>query len=422
MRYSAGTTFRRVGASSDEHMSRKPLAANVAPTPAANRERLAGMARVAQSFASFRPAVEVVRRVTAVPTIFPDLDRVLGVGGLPTDRVIVVHGPSNKGKTAMTLGLGLSFLRRDHFFGLVDAEQSTPVEWLTDLYGETFQHPGFAALPIGTYEQVRGGVRDFFQKIAAARARGDIPPDTRALCLVDSLKKLVPAKVWEMLQKAMKADLDDEAPKKKARFGGKGKSSGGVDAMGGRLGQIKAQYNSAWMDELTPLLAQTNGTIVLIGRETLTAGTGMFDKDEITLGGGKDINFEASLRLRVDSKALYDGSFEAKTSRYIGELHTVDVMKTKIHGKQEAVPTAVFHSSNGVASPAGFDHARDLLACAVELGVVTMAGSYFKCDGVPGVVTLGQGMDNALVKLRTPKVSEAVEYECRARMVASTAA
>lgn len=379
------------------------------------------MEKIAQSFSAFRPAPQVVRKVSAVPTIFPDVDRVIGVGGLPTDRVIVIHGPSNKGKTSLSLGLGLSFLRSDHFFGLVDAEQSTPVEWLTDLYGEAFQHPGFAALPIGSYEKVRDGVRDFFQKVAKGRRDGDIPEDTRALCLVDSLKKLVPERVWEELQKAVKADLDD-APKK-ARFGGKAKSKGGVDAMGGRLGQIKAQYNSAWMDELTPLLAQTNGSIILIGRETIVEGTGMFAKDEILLGGGKDINFEASLRLRCDSQAMYDGSFEAKTARYIGEKHTVDVMKTKIHGKQEAIPQGVFHSSNGVACPAGFDHARDLLCCALELGVVVLAGSYYNCDGVAGTRNLGQGIDNALAKLRANEsVSRAVEAECRTRMVASVAA
>ena len=401
-------------------MGRKPLdAAAAVPTPASNRERLRGMEAVASSFRSFRPAPEVVRRVESVPTIFPDLDRVIGVGGFPTSRIIVVHGPSNKGKTALTLGLGLSFLRRDHFFGLCDAEQTTPVEWLTDMYGEAFNHPGFTALPVGSYEQTRDGFRDYFETIAKARVAGDIPEDTRALGLVDSIKKLVPKKLWDELQKAVKADGEDE-PKKRSRFGGKPK--GGVDGFGGRAGQMKAAFNSAWMDELVPLLAQTRGTMILIARETVEEDAGVFGGETVTIGGGAALNFDASLRLRVNAYPMSIGEGDART--YIGEKHTVDVLKTKVHAKDEAVPRAVFHSSNGAASPAGFDPARDLLACAMELKVITVAGSSYRLDdGGTGFDRLGQGIDNVLALLRKkPERFEQVDRLCRLRMVASPAA
>ncbi len=398
-------------------MSRKPITAAAVPTPAANRERMQGMAKVAASFRSFRPAPEVVRRVEAIPTIFIDLDRVIGVGGLPTSRIIVVHGPSNKGKTALTLGLGLSFLRRDHFFGLCDAERTTPVEWLTDMYGEAFQHPGFTALEVGSYEQTRDGFRDYFETIAKARERGDIPPDTRALGLVDSIKKLVPKKLWDELQKAVKADSDD-APKK-SRFGGKPK--GGVDGLGGRAGQMKAAFNSAWMDELVPLLAQTRGTMILIARESVEEDSSVFGGETVRLTGGNALNFDASLRLRVNGYPMHVG--EGESREYIGEKHTVDVLKTKVHSKDEAVPRAVFHSSNGAKSPAGFDRARDLLACALELGVVEIAGSSYRLyDGGAGFDTLAQGIDKTLIKLRDPGRAAQVETLCRARMVASVAA
>ena len=373
------------------------------------------MEKVAASFRSFRPAPEVVRRVEAIPTIFPDVDRVIGVGGLPTSRIIVVHGPSNKGKTALTLGLGLSFLRRDHFFGLCDAEQTTPVEWLTDMYGEAFKHPGFTALEVGSYEKTRDGFRDYFETIAKARRAGDIPDDTRALGLVDSIKKLVPEKLWAELQKAVKAD-GEEATKKKARFGGK--SKGGVDGFGGRAGQMKAQFNSAWMDELVPLLAQTKGTMIIIARETVEEESSVFgDREIVTLGGGAALNFDASLRLRVNAFPMSIG--EGESRQYIGEKHTVEVLKTKVHSKDEAVPRALFHSSNGVTCPKGFDPARDLLTCALELGVVEIAGSHYKWERG----RLGQGIDGALTGLRK-NLDDARDIEalCRQRMVASVAA
>lgn len=364
-----------------------------------------------------RPAPELVRRVEAVPTIFPDFDRVVGVGGLPTRRIIVVHGESNKGKTAFTLGLGLSFLRRDHFFALADLEQTTPEDWLSDLYGDAFRHPGFVAMPTGTFEQVRDAVRDYFERIARARDAGDLPPETRSLLLVDSIKKLTPKAIWDELQKAAKADADEA---KVLKGGRKQKVKTGVDGMGGRAGQIKAAFMSAWLDELVPLLAQTLGSVVLIARERVTVeGAGQFEKEVIELGGGTGVNFDASLRLRVGSRPMYEGDEGKK--QYVGEKHTVDVMKTKVHAKEEQVPQAIFHSSNGLVSPAGFDHARDLLACALELGVVTIGGSYYNCENVSNVDRLGQGIDKSLAKLRSnAEISAAVDAACRVKMVAAS--
>jgi hypothetical protein len=400
-------------------MARKPSGVSVStPTPASNRQRLEQMADVAKSFRAFRPAPEVVRRIESVPSLFVDLDRVFGVGGIPTSRVLVVHGPSNKGKTALSLGMGLSFLRRDHFFGLVDLEQTTPEDWLRDLYGEAFEHPGFAALPTGNFEQVRAGVRDFFETIAKARDAGKLSPDTRALVLVDSVKKLMPAKLWDALQKSMAealkgAEAAEERDAQGRRKGGSKQrktGGGGVDGASGMGGMIKAQFITAWLDELVPLLAATQGTILLIAREKVIEATNMYEKDIIELGGGEGINYDASLRLRIDAKPVYVGEGESRV--FVGERHTVDILKTKIHGKQEQVPRGVFHTSNGVECPAGFNRARDLLVCGLELGVIEQRGAYFSTTKVK----LGQGVDQTLKSLLDEQCARQVEEQCRAAM------
>lgn len=395
-------------------MARKPSGSAASlPSPAANRARLDAMAKVAGAFQSFRPAAEVVRRVEGVPTIFVDLDRMLGCGGLPTSRVIVVHGPANAGKTALTLGLGLSFLRRDHFFGLADLERTTPTDWLQGLYGEAFSHPGFVALDgDGTFENVRDGHRDFFDKVAEGRRRGDLPPETRAVTLVDSIKKLMPKKLWEELDKAVAADASEAKGQ-----GRRNKKPKGVDGAGGRAGQIKAAYLSAWFDELAPLLATTLGTVVMIARESVTEEqVGQFTREVITLGGGNATNFESSATLRVTAHPIYEEV--GKEKQYVGERHVLQLRKTKVAAKDERMPEAVFHTSNGALCPAGFDPARDLLACALELGVVKIGGSYYNCENVEGVDRLGQGIDKAIDKLRTSDVvSAAVALECRAKMV-----
>lgn len=401
-------------------MARKPSGVSHStntPSPAANRQRLEQMADVAKSFRAFRPAPEVVRKVESVPSLFIDLDRVFGVGGIPTSRIIVVHGPSNKGKTALSLGMGLSFLLRDHFFGLVDLEQTTPEDWLQDMYGSAFTHPGFVALPTGPIEHVRAGVRDFFEGIATARDAGKLDPSTRAIVLVDSVKKLMPAKLWEALEKSLADALKvkSEEPERDAqgrRKGGRGKQAKatGLDGANGMGGMIKAQFITAWLDELVPLLAATQGTIVLIAREKVEEATNMYEKDVITLGGGEAINYDASLRLRVNAYSNYVGEGESKV--YVGERHVVDVLKTKIHGKAEQVPRGTFFSSNGVECAAGFDRARDLFVCGLELGVIEQRGSHYSTVKVK----LGQGSEQALKSLRDPTIASWTEEACRAAM------
>ncbi len=385
-------------------MSRTPRPA--VPTPADNRSRLAAMEKVAAHFGHSRPAAETILRIESVPTVFVDFDRAVGIGGLPVGRVVIVHGPSNKGKTLFVLGLLKSYLLRDHFANLADAERTTDAEWVQRLFGSCFHHPGFVALPVRFYEQFRGDIRDYFTGVSTARAKGDLPEETRALAVLDSLKKLVPEKLWKELQKATAADAEDNRRQGRRRGGAKG----GVDGIGGRAGQVKAAFNSAWMDELVPLLHETKGTIVIIGRETVEESEDPYGHDVVKLGGGQAINFDASLRLRVNAFPIYEG--EGSDKVYLGERHVVEVRKTKVHSKSEAVPRAVFHSNAD-----GFDPARDLLATALELGVVSVAGSYYNCHDVPGVERLGQGIDKSLTKLRTQlDVALAVEATCRSKM------
>jgi RecA/RadA recombinase len=393
-------------------MARKPHASPVVTSaPAQNRERLKGMAEVAQAFKAFRPAPEVVQQVEAVPTIFPDLDRVIGVGGLPSRRITVVHGPSNKGKSQLTLGLGLSFLKRDHFFGLCDAEQTSGEDWVRKMFGKAFEHPGFVSIPVGTFEQTRDGFRDYYDQVARARAAGNIPEDTRAMGLIDSITKLVPAKLWEELQKASKADKQDaDAKPKKGRAAQRDKSKG-VDGASGRAGQLKAGMISAFMDEMVPVLAQTKGTLVLITRENVEVSEDFFGGEIITLVGGKALNFDASLRLRVNAFPTYTG--EGKEREFVGEKHVVEVLKTKVAGKGEQVPRALFHTN----ADGTFDSARDLLTCALELGVVTVRGSYY----VGPMGNLGQGMEQALTAIRSSEVtSTVIEKDCREKMAAAS--
>ncbi len=363
--------------------------ADVAPVSGAdrargNRARLAQMASL--EFADFKPAAEVLRVVEAVPTIFPWYDAVTGVGGHPISRFTLLHGPSNEGKTEFALGLGRSFLERDHFFGLIDAERTTTSTWIRKLLGDAADHPGFKALDVGTYEQVRGAVRDYCDRIANAREKGAIPPDTTALLVLDSIRKLVPKKLWDELAKATKADADDGKAK-----GRRGKAPPGIDGIGGRAGQIKAAMNAAWVDELIPLLANSRVAMVVIARETEDAEADPWDRRQWKIGGGSALYYEASLDLRISRAFVLD------EKKQVAEDHRIDVWKTKVAEKEDSVPRAHYYSRIGKEPPFGFDTHRDYLMFGVDYGAVQQAGSWFKlADGAK----LGHGVENAIAALR----------------------
>lgn len=329
---------------------------------AANRDLLDGMGEVASSFKDWRPAQEVLTSVEAVPTIFPQYDIATRVMGHPTARFCRLRGPSNEGKTTFMIGLMKSFLMKNHFAALADAERTTPPEWLEEMMGDYLGHPAFGALPVKTYEHTVDAVRQYCETIAEGRIKGRIPEETTALVCIDSIRKLVPKNLLANL-------LKDGATGKKA--------SKGVDGFGGRGGQIKAALNAAWVDELVPLLADTRCSMLIVARETVDPDAGMWDEG-IKVGGGTALYYDSSLDIRVGRTFITEPDDK---KRILGERHRVEIRKTKVGKKELKIPFGYFHTSNGVVSPVGFDLARDVLELAKNEGVIELKGASYSYGG-----------------------------------------
>lgn len=326
----------------------------------------------------WKPAPEVLLKVRAVPTCFPQFDYVNRIGGLPLERVVVVTGPSNHGKSAFALGLAGSFVSREHLAGYVDAEQTTTIDWAQTMMRAYADDPRFLAMRPKTYEEAVEATNRFCHNIAEARDAGDLPPETGGVVLVDSLRKLVPEKIMKLI----------EADDLKA----------GVDGMNGRAGQIRALYNGAWLDVLVPLMASTGCTVVLIVRETDDPNADPLDKrygNDYRITGGKALIFESSLLLRITRQSWVTNGGVGKEQKVYGEKHKVTILKTKVAGKDERTPSGFFHTSNGVLIPAGFDKARDLIELGEKLKVIERAGSWYSFAGD----RLGQGENNAVAAL-----------------------
>lgn len=360
-----------------------------------NRDRLQQMGAVAQRHKEWRPAADVITNVQAVPTIFPQYDIATRVMGHPIARFCRVRGPSNEGKTTFMIGLMLSFLRKGHFAAFADAERTTPASWLKEMMGDYVGHPGFIGLPVRNFEQCVDAVREHCETVAKARQAGDLDENTTGIIVVDSIRKLVPKNLLKELAKGSES--------------AKGK---GIDGFGGRAGQLKAALNAAWVDELIPLLADTNMAMCIIARETDDPDANFFDEG-IRVGGGKALYYDSSLDIRVLRSFIYESDAKkekGKARRVYGERHRIEIRKTKIGKKETVTPVGYFHTSNGLVSPIGFDRARDVLELGREHAVVELAGSSYSFNGV----RLGVGEEKALATLRDDfELANAIEMAAR---------
>lgn len=359
--------------------------------------RWAELAKVAAGIKSFRPAPMVLTRVRAVPTIFPQFDFATRVGGLPTERVTLLHGESGGGKTYVSIAFLLSFLMRDHFGVLIDAERSTPISWLKKAMGDYHQHPFFRAFRPTTYEETVSEVQTFVNELRAQRTKGNVKPDTSALIVLDSIRKLVPKDQWAQIMKEAKKSGDDKSNVRN------------------RLAQIKAQMNAAWLDDLVPLLEETQSSMIIIARETPNPDAGpvrSFNgrRPEVPMktGGGAALFYDASLDLRTTRVKSYGKKTDDRFLAY-GDLHKIDITKSKVSGKENYRSQCFFHISNGAFVPEGFDRARDLVDLARRFDVIE-GTSWLKYRS-----SKWRSEDVAVKKLNEdPALFAQIEAECRA--------
>ena len=341
-----------------------------------------GIEQAAAQFKS-RPAREVLSEVRAFPTIFPWFDLATFVDGHPLERVALVHGPSGQGKTSFVLGLIASCLRLQGPAHLADAERTTPITWLRQFMGGLADSPIFFASRPDTYEDCRKEIRDFLVTMMRLKESGKMSFATPGLVVIASLKKLGPKGLWDKIMQAQ-AEGESRGPKKGATLGDLEK----------RMGQLKAQMNSMWLDEQVPLLEKAGASSILIAREMENPDAQPWEKKAgraYKIGGGGNAYFDASMVMRCEraryvearKRTAEDEDSKEKIPCY-GEQIRITIRKTKVSGHEDKQTVAYFHTSNGVLEgvSAGFDKPRDLVVLGQKLGGITQAGKVK--DGAKG--------------------------------------
>lgn len=329
------------------------------PDRSCDEERMKALAKVADRFEGWEPARKVLTPVKAVKTIFPQINLGTRVGGWPLQRVSLVHGPSAHGKTIFCHGLGLSFLRAGHFYGFIDAEYTTPEDWLVELMGDEMSSmPTFVAMRPKTYEKTVDAVKSMLENIKRAVFNKEIDSNTSAIIVVDSIKKLIPSDLIEKIEK----------------HGADGKK-GSIDGRSGRGSMYQAALNSAWLKQLIPMLYHTCTTMVFIARESENVDRCSPFDPAWKVTGGKDLIFDSSMTIRVTH-----GGMIKLGDKTIGEKHLATIHKSKVGGKAEKTVQCHFYTSNGESMPAGFDRARDVVDLGIRLGFIVKKGRSLVCE------------------------------------------
>ncbi len=266
--------------------------------------------------------------IEVIKTGILPLDVALGVGGLPRGRIIEIFGPESSGKTTLSLSLIAEAQKAGGVAAFIDAEHALDPAW-AKLLGVKLEDLLISQPDTG--EQAL--------EITEALIRsGGVD-----LLVVDSVAALVP-----------RAEIEGE--------------------MGDAQMGLQARLMSQALRKLTGILSKSKTTIIFTNQLRLKIGI-MFGNPETT-PGGLALKFYCSIRLDVRKIETLK-----KNNQVYGARIRVKVVKNKV-----APP---FKEAEIVITAAGIDREEGLVDAAINAGVITKNGAFFR----HGEKLLGQGKE-----------------------------
>jgi recombination protein RecA len=268
-----------------------------------------------------------------------NLDEALGIGGLPTGRVVEIYGPESSGKTTLCLSVIAGVQKQGGIAAFVDAEHALDSEYAArlgvDLDELIVSQPDYGEQAL---EIVDSLVRS--EKIE--------------LVVVDSVAALVP-----------RAELEGQ--------------------MGDSHVGLQARLMSQALRKLTSAAHRTGTTVIFINQLRQKIGV-TYGSSETTTGGNA-LKFYSSVRLDVRRRATLKTGEEP-----YGNLTKVKVVKNKM---APPFKIAEFELHYG----RGINREGELLDRATVSGVVEKSGSWYAF----GEQKLGQGRLKCCETLRSDR-------------------
>jgi len=271
-----------------------------------------------------------IMEVPVISTSSLNLDKALGIGGLPRGRVVEIFGPEASGKTTLALHAVAEAQKTEGIAAFVDAEHALDIGYAKRLGVNCDEllvaqpDTGEQALEI-TDMLVRSGAID--------------------VLVIDSVAALVP-----------RAEIEGEM---------------GDSHMG-----LQARLMSQALRKLTGTIGKTMTTVIFINQIRMKIGV-VFGNPETTTGGNA-LKFYSSVRLDIRRiGAIKDGQ------EVVGNRTRVRVVKNKM---APPFTEAEFDITYGE----GISRTGDLIDVSVNAGVVDKSGSWYSYQGE----RIGQGREN----------------------------
>ncbi|KKP87126.1 MAG: Protein RecA [Candidatus Roizmanbacteria bacterium GW2011_GWA2_35_8] len=256
------------------------------------------------------------------------LDVALGVGGIPRGRIIEIFGPEAAGKTTICLSIVAEAQKKGGVVAFIDAEHALDPSWAKTL-GVKLEDLLISQPDTG--EQALEITETLIRS-------GGID-----LVVVDSVAALVP-----------KSEIEGEM---------------GDSQMG-----LQARLMSQALRKLTGIVSKSKTTVIFTNQLRLKIG--VFFGNPETTPGGLALKFYTSIRMDVRKIETLK-----KNNQVYGSRIRVKVVKNKV--------AAPFKEAEIVITSAGVDREEALVDAAINSGLITKSGSFFKI----GEKLLGHGKE-----------------------------
>jgi recombination protein RecA len=295
--------------------------------------------------------------IPAISTGSINLDIALGIGGLPTGRIVEIYGPESSGKTTLTLSVIAEAQKLGHTCAFVDAEHALDIDYAAKLGVKiddllvSQPDTGEQALEI-TDMLVRSNAVD--------------------VIIVDSVAALTP-----------KAEIEGE--------------------MGDMHVGLQARLMSQALRKLTGNIKNAKCLVIFINQIRMKIGV-MFGSPETTTGGNA-LKFYASVRLDIRrTGSVKEGDV------VVGSETRVKVVKNKVAAPFKQAEFPIIYGQ-------GISKVSELVDLGVTDGLIEKAGAWYSYKGTK----IGQGKANSANYLtENPQISDEIEKILRDKYLAKT--
>lgn len=274
------------------------------------------------------PFASSVEQITSIPTGLPQLDRILGVGGIPFKRITEISGTWSVGKTTLALSLVKSAQEHGYKCMWIDAEWA----W-DDQYARTLGVDTTKLMFLQT-RVAEDSLNDLLEYVEKGK-------DT--LIIIDAVGALHPR---------------DEAQK-----------NNDERTIGAQSGLI-----ARFCRKIVPLLSMNNNALVVLNHEYEDVMKSIPGRpNPIKTSGGRKLEYHKSIWIRLSKNGdqLKQGNNEDGSSKFVGFRVEAEIKKNKCADTQRQKCTM------DMLYGKGFTGVYDLIRDALEKGVLTRAGNTF---------------------------------------------